>query len=159
MCGLLPPILTGSADYETKMLRLLVDLGIPTALGLAPGPRSQSLATGTVWTFLTSPSINNARAFRYLYIAPSSLRYLPDRDPEILVLSLSSPTTTFESLPKMPGGKGKSIGGKGGSKDAAGKAQKSHSAKAGLQVSCSAGQEVLGAGGRTCDRGQAGRRW
>jgi len=36
---------------------------------------------------------------------------------------------------KMPGGKGKSIGGKGGSKDSAGKAQKSHSAKAGLQVS------------------------
>lgn len=35
----------------------------------------------------------------------------------------------------MPGGKGKSIGGKGGSKDAAGKTQKSHSAKAGLQVS------------------------
>lgn len=35
----------------------------------------------------------------------------------------------------MPGGKGKSIGGKGGSKDSAGKAQKSHSAKAGLQVS------------------------
>jgi len=34
----------------------------------------------------------------------------------------------------MPGGKGKSIGGKGGSKDSAGKAQKSHSAKAGLQV-------------------------
>lgn len=37
----------------------------------------------------------------------------------------------------MPGGKGKSIGGKGGSKDSAGKAQKSHSAKAGLQVSAS----------------------
>lgn len=35
----------------------------------------------------------------------------------------------------MPGGKGKSIGGKGGSKDSAGKNQKSHSAKAGLQVS------------------------
>lgn len=35
----------------------------------------------------------------------------------------------------MPGGKGKSIGGKGGSKDSAGKTQKSHSAKAGLQVS------------------------
>jgi len=35
----------------------------------------------------------------------------------------------------MPGGKGKSIGGKAGSKDSAGKAQKSHSAKAGLQVS------------------------
>jgi hypothetical protein len=35
----------------------------------------------------------------------------------------------------MPGGKGKSIGGKGGKGDAAGKAQKSHSAKAGLQVS------------------------
>ncbi|GMF89472.1 unnamed protein product [Aspergillus oryzae] len=34
----------------------------------------------------------------------------------------------------MPGGKGKSIGGKAGSKDSAGKAQKSHSAKAGLQV-------------------------
>lgn len=37
----------------------------------------------------------------------------------------------------MPGGKGKSIGGKGGSKDSAGKTQKSHSAKAGLQVSTS----------------------
>lgn len=35
----------------------------------------------------------------------------------------------------MPGGKGKSIGGKAGSKDSAGKTQKSHSAKAGLQVS------------------------
>lgn len=36
----------------------------------------------------------------------------------------------------MAGGKGKSIGGKGApGKDAAGKAQKSHSAKAGLQVS------------------------
>lgn len=35
----------------------------------------------------------------------------------------------------MPGGKGKSIGGKGGSKESAGKTQKSHSAKAGLQVS------------------------
>ena len=34
----------------------------------------------------------------------------------------------------MPGGKGKSIGGKGGSKESAGKTQKSHSAKAGLQV-------------------------
>ncbi|BAE58385.1 histone H2A.Z [Aspergillus pseudonomiae] len=36
----------------------------------------------------------------------------------------------------MPGGKGKSIGGKAGSKDSAGKAQKSHSAKAGLQFPC-----------------------
>jgi hypothetical protein len=35
----------------------------------------------------------------------------------------------------MPGGKGKSIGGKGAPKEAAGKHQKSHSAKAGLQVS------------------------
>lgn len=36
----------------------------------------------------------------------------------------------------MAGGKGKSIGGKGApGKDAAGKTQKSHSAKAGLQVS------------------------
>jgi hypothetical protein len=35
----------------------------------------------------------------------------------------------------MPGGKGKSVGGKGAPKDAAGKTQKSHSAKAGLQVS------------------------
>lgn len=36
----------------------------------------------------------------------------------------------------MAGGKGKSIGGKGApGKDAAGKSQKSHSAKAGLQVS------------------------
>lgn len=35
----------------------------------------------------------------------------------------------------MAGGKGKSIGGKGsGAKDSAGKQQKSHSAKAGLQV-------------------------
>lgn len=34
----------------------------------------------------------------------------------------------------MPGGKGKSIGGKNAPKDAAGKTQKSHSAKAGLQV-------------------------
>ena len=37
----------------------------------------------------------------------------------------------------MAGGKGKSIGGKAApGKDAAGKTQKSHSAKAGLQVSC-----------------------
>ncbi len=35
----------------------------------------------------------------------------------------------------MPGGKGKSTGGKAGPKEAAGKTQKSHSAKAGLQVS------------------------
>ncbi len=35
----------------------------------------------------------------------------------------------------MAGGKGKSTGGKAGPKDAAGKTQKSHSAKAGLQVS------------------------
>ncbi|EEH38744.2 histone H2A.Z [Paracoccidioides lutzii Pb01] len=35
----------------------------------------------------------------------------------------------------MPGGKGKSVGGKGAPKDAAGKTQKSHSAKAGLQRS------------------------
>ena len=35
----------------------------------------------------------------------------------------------------MPGGKGKSTGGKAGPKEAAGKSQKSHSAKAGLQVS------------------------
>ena len=35
----------------------------------------------------------------------------------------------------MAGGKGKSIGGKAAPKDAAGKTQKSHSAKAGLQVS------------------------
>lgn len=36
----------------------------------------------------------------------------------------------------MAGGKGKSIGGKGGgAKDSATKSQKSHSAKAGLQVS------------------------
>ena len=34
----------------------------------------------------------------------------------------------------MPGGKGKSTGGKAGPKEAAGKSQKSHSAKAGLQV-------------------------
>ena len=45
----------------------------------------------------------------------------------------------------MPGGKGKSIGGKGGSKDSAGKAQKSHSAKAGLQVS-----EAVIAASRRC---------
>ena len=35
----------------------------------------------------------------------------------------------------MAGGKGKSTGGKAGPKDAAAKSQKSHSAKAGLQVS------------------------
>ena len=35
----------------------------------------------------------------------------------------------------MPGGKGKSTGGKAGPKEVAGKTQKSHSAKAGLQVS------------------------
>ncbi|KAJ6155883.1 Histone H2A.Z [Penicillium chermesinum] len=35
----------------------------------------------------------------------------------------------------MPGGKGKSIGGKGGAKDSSSGKQKSHSAKAGLQVS------------------------
>ena len=35
----------------------------------------------------------------------------------------------------MAGGKGKSTGGKAGPKEAAGKSQKSHSAKAGLQVS------------------------
>lgn len=35
----------------------------------------------------------------------------------------------------MPGGKGKSTGGKAGPKEAAAKSQKSHSAKAGLQVS------------------------
>lgn len=34
----------------------------------------------------------------------------------------------------MAGGKGKSTGGKAGPKEAAGKTQKSHSAKAGLQV-------------------------
>ena len=34
----------------------------------------------------------------------------------------------------MAGGKGKSTGGKAGPKDTAGKSQKSHSAKAGLQV-------------------------
>lgn len=37
----------------------------------------------------------------------------------------------------MAGGKGKSTGGKAGPKEAAGKTQKSHSAKAGLQVSSS----------------------
>ena len=37
----------------------------------------------------------------------------------------------------MPGGKGKSTGGKAGPKAAEGKTQKSHSAKAGLQVSLS----------------------
>lgn len=36
----------------------------------------------------------------------------------------------------MPGGKGKSTGGKAGPKAPEGKSQKSHSAKAGLQVSC-----------------------
>jgi hypothetical protein len=35
----------------------------------------------------------------------------------------------------MAGGKGKSVGGKGAPKETAGKTQKSHSAKAGLQVS------------------------
>ncbi len=35
----------------------------------------------------------------------------------------------------MAGGKGKSTGGKAGPKEVAGKSQKSHSAKAGLQVS------------------------
>ena len=35
----------------------------------------------------------------------------------------------------MAGGKGKSTGGKAGPKEATGKTQKSHSAKAGLQVS------------------------
>ena len=35
----------------------------------------------------------------------------------------------------MPGGKGKSTGGKAGPKAPEGKSQKSHSAKAGLQVS------------------------
>ena len=39
----------------------------------------------------------------------------------------------------MPGGKGKSTGGKAGPKAAEGKTQKSHSAKAGLQVSLSLG--------------------
>lgn len=37
----------------------------------------------------------------------------------------------------MAGGKGKSVGGKGAPKETAGKTQKSHSAKAGLQVSTS----------------------
>ncbi|KAL8922005.1 MAG: hypothetical protein Q9208_005459 [Pyrenodesmia sp. 3 TL-2023] len=36
----------------------------------------------------------------------------------------------------MPGGKGKSTGGKAGPKEVAGKTQKSHSAKAGLQFPC-----------------------
>ncbi|KAL8696829.1 MAG: hypothetical protein Q9201_007457 [Fulgogasparrea decipioides] len=36
----------------------------------------------------------------------------------------------------MPGGKGKSTGGKAGPKEVAGKSQKSHSAKAGLQFPC-----------------------
>lgn len=47
-------------------------------------------------------------------------------------------TSTFSETPtplNMPGGKGKSTGGKAGPKEAAGKTQKSHSAKAGLQVS------------------------
>ena len=44
----------------------------------------------------------------------------------------------------MPGGKGKSIGGKGGKGDAAGKAQKSHSAKAGLQVSLILAPSAIG---------------
>ena len=60
---------------------------------------------------------------------------------------------------EMAGGKGKSVGGKGsGAKDSAGKQQKSHSAKAGLQVStnvvrigrrdfcgCCCGRRTLGA--------------
>lgn len=59
----------------------------------------------------------------------------------------------------MPGGKGKSIGGKGGKGDAAGKAQKSHSAKAGLQVrlilapSVTGGRDNVSGGKWACDAG------
>lgn len=61
----------------------------------------------------------------------------------------------------MPGGKGKSIGGKGGGKaDAAGKAQKSHSAKAGLQVSLmSAWSVVCGLGNVSPENGLAIGSW
>ena len=44
----------------------------------------------------------------------------------------------------MAGGKGKSTGGKAGPKEATGKTQKSHSAKAGLQVRIFASSTVLG---------------
>ena len=43
----------------------------------------------------------------------------------------------------MPGGKGKTTGGKAGPKEATGKPQKSHSAKAGLQVRDEVGVVVL----------------
>lgn len=44
----------------------------------------------------------------------------------------------------MAGGKGKSVGGKAsGAKDSSSKTQKSHSAKAGLQVSLIANAQVL----------------
>lgn len=50
----------------------------------------------------------------------------------------------------MPGGKGKSTGGKAGPKEAAAKSQKSHSAKAGLQVRFSHPRAHFGVG-RVCD--------
>lgn len=43
----------------------------------------------------------------------------------------------------MPGGKGKTTGGKAGPKEAGGKPQKSHSAKAGLQVRDDVGVVLL----------------
>ena len=60
----------------------------------------------------------------------------------------------------MAGGKGKSTGGKAGPKEVAGKSQKSHSAKAGLQVRFCALRDIFygqlvytdGFGARVCGR-------
>ena len=54
----------------------------------------------------------------------------------------------------MAGGKGKSTGGKAGPKEAAGKSQKSHSAKAGLQVSIGSFADVDFGFGRASSRDQ-----
>lgn len=52
----------------------------------------------------------------------------------------------------MAGGKGKSTGGKQGPKEAATKSQKSHSAKAGLQVSLASSVTCPESGTRTVAR-------
>lgn len=119
--------------------------GSPAESGLARVP--------LLWvcrSFSDPAKAQGLRAISHFFIPPSTTR-LPSTTRYTFDLGIhlsasntfaSSHNATYPSLRPylssifiMPGGKGKSIGGKGGPKDAAGKTQKSHSAKAGLQVS------------------------
>lgn len=84
--------------------------------------------------FITSQSPYSPSIFRFPLATQPRLLQTLDCTSGRAFTHNSSTFSKSPNLVNMPGGKGKSTGGKAGPKEAAGKTQKSHSAKAGLQV-------------------------